>query len=125
MADDDFTMTNLTVYGEQVEGVADSLASALGLEPANIEVKPMSEHHFLYGDAPHPATHAHTQAVVDRIHALTPTPSLVRMDRGEALIEAAVAWRNLELGGQHETQQWCDAIGYIRDVTDRYIEATS
>lgn len=85
----------------------------------------VSEHHFLYGDAPHPRTVAHTEGVVERIHALKP-PSLVRMDRAEALVAQVVTWRNLELHGQAPgDQQWDAALAYVRDLADRYIEATT
>lgn len=85
---------------------------------------PITEHHFLYGDAPHPATHAHTEAVVERIHALTP-PSLVRMDRAEDALAAVVARRKLEHAGQFQTDQWWDLKRYEDSIVDRYIEAES
>ena len=84
-----------------------------------------SEREFLYGESPHPAVVDHTAAVVERVQALTP-PSLVRMDRAEALVAEVVAWRRLELGGQGlDDHQWWDALNFIRDLADRYIEATS
>lgn len=78
---------------------------------------PMSEAEFL--GRPHPAVVAHMQHAIDRVKP----PSLVRMDRAEALVAAVVAWRNLELGGQYDTPQVRDALGYMRDLADRYIEA--
>lgn len=82
-----------------------------------------SEHEFLYGESPHPAVVDHTAAVVERVQALTP-PSLVRMDRAEALVAAVTAWRQLELGGQYDTPQTRAALDYIRDLTDKYTEET-
>lgn len=88
------------------------------------DIPPMSEAEFL--GRPHPKTVAHTAAVVERVQALTPPPSLVKLDRGEALVAQVVIWRRLELGGQAPgDQQWDAALAYIRDLADRYIEATT
>lgn len=83
----------------------------------------MTEAEFLGRISPHPAVAAHTAAVVERVQSLAP-PSLVKLDRGEALITAATAWRNLELGGQYETSQWWDSIRHLRDLVDKYQETT-
>lgn len=85
----------------------------------------ISERHFLYGDAPHPRTVAHTGAVVERIQALKP-PSLVKLDRGEQVIAAAVALWNLEQHGQGiGDEQWHKAREYLSSLTERYVEATT
>lgn len=81
----------------------------------------LSEYEFLHG-TPHPAAVEHMQHAITRVQP----PSLVRMDRAEALVAQVVTWRNLELHGQAPgDQQWDAALAYIRDLADRYIEATS
>ncbi|MFJ4107935.1 hypothetical protein [Oerskovia enterophila] len=86
------------------------------------DIPPMTEAEFL--GRPHPAVVDHTAAVVERVQALTP-PSLVKLDRAEALVAAVVIWRNRELHGQAPgEEQYDSALDYIRDLTDRYIEAT-
>lgn len=79
-----------------------------------------SEHHFLYGDAPHPAAVAHMQHAIDRVQP----PSLVKLDRAEAALAAVVARRNLEQSGQFLTDQWWDLKRYEDSIVDRYIEET-
>lgn len=107
--------------GELIDTVASGSKMDLAAVTAReLEAEPISEYEFLHG-TPHPAAVEHMQHAIDRVKP----PSLVKLDRAEVLVAAVVTWRNLELGGQHETQQWCDAIGYIRDLADRYIEATS
>lgn len=91
---------------------------------ADYPLPPMSEAEFL--GRPHPAVIAHTAAVVERVQALTPPPSLVKLDRAEALVAAVVIWRNRELHGQAPgEEQYDSALDYVRDLTDRYIEATT
>lgn len=85
------------------------------------DIPPMTEAEFL--GRPHPAVVDHTAAVVERVQALTP-PSLVKLDRAEALVAAVTAWRQLELGGQYDTPQTRAALDYIRDLTDKYTEET-
>lgn len=141
MADDDFTVTDQTPHIEHAQRVAAAFAAVTRREDeadlallkhrvqsdngARIPLDDViSEHHFLYGDAPHPRTVAHTEAVVDRIHALKP-PSLVRMDRAEDALAAVVARRKLEQHGQILTDDWWDLKRYEDSLVDRYIEAES
>lgn len=94
----------------------------LGPRAINWDSEPMSEAEFL--GRPHPAVVAHTAAVVERVQALQP-PSLVKLDRAEALVAAVVIWRNRELHGQAPgEEQYDSALDYVRDLTDKYTETT-
>lgn len=90
---------------------------------ADYPLPPMTEAEFL--GRPHPAVIAHTAAVVERVQALKP-PSLVKLDRGEQVIAAAVALYNLEIHGQGPgDEQWHKTREYLHGLTERYIEATT
>ncbi len=97
--------------------MADNIFSALdGIDQG----VPITEAEFL--GRPHPAAVAHMQHAIDRVQP----PSLVKLDRGEQVIAAAVALYNLEIHGQGiGDEQWHKAREYLHSLTERYVEATT
>lgn len=113
-------LMDLAPHIERAKQVTQAFAAVTAPE---YEVEPISEYEFLHG-TPHPVTHAHTAAVVDRVNALKP-PSLVKLDRAEVALAAVVARRKLEQSGQFQTDQWWDLKRYEDGLVDRYIKETT